>query len=201
MPLAVAKTEVRLSAGRRPALLILLVLGLCLADAGVQAASYDDRRVRSAARLLRALLAADEALERKQDANSRIQVLLLGERETDLLPVQNLIALGGDGEQARVRGLELAVRRGFSVPAAGQPRPVAVFLAEPLSADRFRELLAWCIAEGVILYSPFEGDVERGATAGLSVQAKVQPFVNLSTLKSSGIRLRPFYLEHSRVLP
>jgi hypothetical protein len=192
-----------LSAGRRwrPALLILLVLGLCLADAGVQAESYDDRRVRSAARLLRALLAADEGLERKQDANSRIHVLLLGERGTDLVPVQNLIALGGDGEQARVRGMELAVRRGFNVPPAGQPRPVAVFLAEPLPADRFRDLLAWCIAEGVILYSPFEGDVERGATAGLSVQAKVQPFVNLATLKSSGIRLRRFYLEHSRVLP
>ena len=185
---------------RRSAVLILLVLGLCLADAGVQAESYDDRRVRSAARLLRALLAADEALERKKDANSRIQVLLVGERETDLLPLQNLIALGGDGEQARVRGLELAVRRGIGIPGPGQPRPVVVFLAEPLPADRFRELLAWCIAEGVILYSPFEGDVERGATVGLSVQAKVQPFVNRATLRSSGIRLRRCFLEHSRVL-
>jgi hypothetical protein len=57
------------------------------------------------------------------------------------------------------------------------------------------------VERGVILYSPFEGDVERGATAGVSIQSKVQPFVNAGTLKSSGIALRRFYLDHARVVP
>ncbi|HEX5755115.1 MAG TPA: hypothetical protein VFY12_02015, partial [Arenimonas sp.] len=115
--------------------------------------------------------------------------------------LRGLIVPAASGGSAQVRGLGVVVDVSDAPPAAGAPKPALVFLAQPLSSEHFRLWLEWCVAEGVILYSPFEGDVERGATAGLSVQAKVQPYVNLQTLKSSGIRLRRFYVEHSRVLP
>ncbi len=51
----------------------------------------------------------------------------------------------------------------------------------------------------MILYSPFEGDVERGVTAGLSIEAKVLPFVNQRTLEASGVELKPFFLKVAKV--
>jgi hypothetical protein len=110
-----------------------------------------------------------------------------------------LIAPPGDRESSRISGVEIEVTTQSALPAQDAEAPDAVFLAEPLDDEAFSNLLAWCIARRVILYSPFEGDVERGATAGLSIQAKVQPFVNRHTLDATGITLRSFFLDHSRV--
>ncbi len=192
-------TLIRWSARRRlqQALLALLIGALSLAAASVQADSYDERRVRTGARLVRALLAADEALERKADAEGALRVQVYAGSAGGAEAIRQLIAPPGDGERTRVRGLSLRADLIDQLPPAG-PSPIVVFLAVPLDDAQFAALLAWCIGNGVILYSPFEGDVERGATAGLSVQAKVQPFVNLTTLESSGIELRKFFLDHSR---
>jgi hypothetical protein len=53
----------------------------------------------------------------------------------------------------------------------------------------------------VVLYSPFEGHVERGVPAGIAVEAKVQPYLNLSALQAAGIELKPFFLKVAKVRP
>lgn len=178
-------------------------LGLCLAviglaTASVRAESYDERRVRTGARVLRVLLAADQALESKAGAEHQLSVLVYAGAPQTGDSIAELIAPPGDSKRSRIRGMSLQTRVIEQLPSSGQEAPVALFLATPLESVAFEPLLSWCIGNGVILYSPFEGDVERGATAGLSVQAKVQPFVNLTTLHSSGIELRQFFLDHSR---
>ncbi|MBD8524832.1 hypothetical protein [Pseudomarimonas arenosa] len=178
-----------------------LALSLGLAGAKVQADSYDDRRVRTAARLMRALLSADEQLPSKQSDEGLLEVWVWSDRPRDAEPLLPLIAPPGNGPRALVRGMKIQLSLVSDLPDAAVAAPMAIFLAQPLDDPSFARLLAWCIEHGVILYSPFEGDVERGATAGVSVQAKVQPFVNLSTLRSSGIILRQFYLDHSRAQP
>lgn len=182
--------------------LFCLALSLSLAGAKVQADSYDDRRVRTAARLLRALLSADEQLEGKQSDSGTLQVWVWSDRPREAAPLLPLIAPPGDSARAKVRGLKLELKTLSELPGAELAAPpVAIFLAQPLQQSEFERLLGWCIEQQVILYSPFEGDVERGATAGVSVQAKVQPFVNLGTLRNSRISLRKFYLDHSRAQP
>jgi len=179
--------------------LLLLTLGLALGN--VRADSYDERRVRSAARLMRALLAADEGLVSRHPDGADVQVLILARNERKASPLGDLIAPTQNAEPSQVSGLKLSVATRPSLPEADTPAPDAIFLAEPLDTRDFTTLLFWCIDHRVILYSPFEGDVERGATAGLSIQAKVQPFVNRETLTASGIQLRAFFLDHSRVWP
>lgn len=186
-----------------------LALGLCfgLALATVHADSYDERRVRTAARLMRALLSADAGIVDKAGADGWLEVLVLGDAPLRVDGLPELIAPPDDeNTPAAVKGLPLRVREVRRVPDQSgtepdEARPVAVFLAAPLSDAEFQRLLEWCIRERVILYSPFEGDVERGATAGLSVQAKVQPYLNRQTLSSSQIELQAFFVEHSRTLP
>lgn len=179
--------------------LSLGVLGL--ASASVRAQNYDELRVRTGARLLRVLLAADEGLEAKAGENRQLSVLILVGRPQTGESIAGLIAPEGDSARSQVRGISVQAKVIEALPSSEQGVPIALFLATPLEAGEFDTLLKWCIDHRVILYSPFEGDVERGATAGISVQAKVQPFVNLTTLRSSGIELRPFFLDHSRTWP
>lgn len=184
--------------GRRLGL-VLLVLPTLLASlwaaATVQADSYDERRVRAGARMFRALLAADLGLEAKARDGS-LQVLVLGGEPTLVSAVSGLIAPPG---AAAIRGLPVEVESLRGVDYIEAREPVGVFLAGVPSSEELARLVRWGIERGVIVYSPFEGDVERGATAGLSIDAKVLPYLNAGTLEASGVTLKPLFLKVAKV--
>jgi len=69
----------------------------------------------------------------------------------------------------------------------------AIFLAEPLD-DEFADLVEFAQRERVLLFSPFEGDVKRGAMTGFRVTDKVLPMVNMTSLKQSNIYMKAFFL-------
>jgi hypothetical protein len=179
---------------------LLLAAVVSLAAANVRADSDEDRRVRAGARLFRALLAADLGLEGKAQKDGALHVLVYRrDPKAAAQDVVELIAPTGDAEQAKIRGLEVLVQVVDALPAEGAERPAGVFLAAAPGNDELDRLVRWSIAHHVILYSPFEGHVERGVTAGIAVEAKVQPFVNLSTLEASGVELKPFFLKVAKV--
>ena len=174
------------------AALMVFVLGLGLAAASAHADSQDERRVRTGARVFRTLLLADVALERKAASDGTLDIAIYadGAGIDELTP---LIQPAGN-----TRAPQIALRR---VERLGEdtPPPIGLFLATPLAGAELDRVIAWSIRHGVILYSPFEGDVERGATAGLSIEAKVLPFVNQRTLDASGVELKPFFLKVAKV--
>lgn len=182
------------------ALLLLLLIGLGLTGVGAHADSQDERRVRTGARLFRALLAADVAIESKAQADGTLDVAIFVSADASVAGITALIAPPDAPEEGRVRGLPLRLRRIAQVPAGGAT-PMAVFLAIPLADAELDQLIAWSIAHQVILYSPFEGHVERGVLAGLSIEAKVLPFINRRTLQASGVQLKPFFMKIAKVHP
>lgn len=195
-------TQVPASVGRRRvgvvalAMLLVCALGLGLASATARADSQDERRVRTGARLFRSLLAADVAVERKARRGVLdVAVYAPAEDQADLVvPV-----IAPDGEAGKVRGLNLELRR-IDAPDEANP-PMSVFLAAPLPAPELAALIDWSRRHKVLLYSPFEGDVERGVMAGLSIEAKVLPFVNSRALAAGGVELKPFFLKVAKVHP
>lgn len=68
-----------------------------------------------------------------------------------------------------------------------------IFVAEPLE-DRLGDLIEYSKIRRVLLFSPFKGDVDRGAASGFHVTDRVRPLVNLETLKQSKIQLKAFFL-------
>jgi hypothetical protein len=186
-----------------PRLLVaLMLLGatLSFAAANVRADSDEDRRVRTGARLFRALLAADLALESKARPDGVLHVLVYRRNPKGAQEVIELIAPAGDAEQGRIRGLALQVEATDALPAGSDVHPAGVFLATAPTGEELDRLVRWSIAQHVIVYSPFEGHVERGVTAGLAIEAKVQPYVNLSTLEAAGVELKPFFLKVAKVI-
>lgn len=180
------------------AALMVFVLGLGLAGASARADSQDDRRVRTGARVFRTLLLADVALARKASADGTLDIAIYSGDASGADEVAPLIRPDVVAGAPKGNGPAIRIRR---VDALGDDTlpPVGLFLASPLAGGELDRLIDWSIRHRVILYSPFEGDVERGVTAGLSIGAKVLPFVNQRTLEASGVELKPFFLKVAKV--
>jgi hypothetical protein len=188
-----------LPTGRRiVALLLACVLTLSMAVANVHADSYDERRVRAGARLFRSMLAADTGIEGRKDADGSLHVLLYA---SDPALAGEIGALIAPPSKAAVRGMPLTVRSSSQLPAEGSEVPAGLFLASIPSDAELERLVRWGIEHRVIVYSPFEGHVERGIAGGISIEAKVQPYVNLGTLKASGVELKPLFMKVAKVHP
>jgi len=77
-------------------------------------------------------------------------------------------------------------------------KPVGIFLTEWLPDSEFDKIINFGIAHKIIVFSPFVGDVERGATAGLNISTKIRPSLNLSTLKKSNIHINKVFMRLSK---
>jgi hypothetical protein len=157
----------------------------------------EDRRIETGTRLFRALLAADVDLQKKTAGNDRLLIVFLyaagGRRADDLAK-----AFGGTD----VRGIPVtAVATSDSSFAKLGKVPAGIFIVDSLPRQALQSIVRYGIEHHVIVYSPFEGDVESGVLGGLSIEAQVRPFLNQATLDASHIVLKPFFLKVAKVYP
>jgi len=193
------------AASRRFAGRSLAVALLLLAFFGPRpaaASEYDERRARAAVKLFRALLAADLGLEKKVQGDGTLLVLFLAD---DAARAKDLeAAFAGDATEAEgIRGIPLVVET-TADPTFARYRdrpPAGIFLAAEPGAARLRDIVSYGIEHGVIVYSPFEGHVEAGVLAGLSIEAQVRPYLNAATLQASSISLKSFFLKVTKLYP
>jgi len=178
----------------RFALHCFLVVSCCIGAA--LADSNDDRRLRTGAKLFRALLAADLGLEDRVGSDGRLHILVVTDDPGSVEEISDLIG-GGGGTGKTIRGIPLSIE--FTSQPKTSSAPVgAIFLAVN-SSRRLTPLIDLGIKYNTVVYSPFEGHVEQGVLAGLSVEARVRPYVNKKTLEASKIKLKPFFLSVARI--
>lgn len=185
-------------------------LGVAVALAGLLAAvparlfsdAIQERRSSAGARLFWALLAADLDLADKTGADGSLLVVVF--YTTDRGEADRVTAtLGGHGEKHRIKTLPVRIEatNDPSFSAYRKDPPAGIFLAQAPSTSDLRAVIRYGIKHRVIVYSPFEGHVEQGVLAGLSVGARVQPYVNRETLDASHIHLKGFFLKVTKVYP
>jgi hypothetical protein len=179
----------------------LSLFGLTLAGGMALADSADDRRVRAGARLFRALLAAEVEVESKAAPDGALHVVVFGDDAHLIGEVTDLIAPGGDAANSAIRDLPVQVVSIDTLPDLDKTQPVGIFLATSPSDAQLEALIRWSANAHVVLYSPFEGHVERGVSAGIAVEAKVQPYLNLTALREAGVELKPFFVKVAKVRP
>ena len=78
------------------------------------------------------------------------------------------------------------------------PVPTALFVAELLPNKAFSLMVEYSVSHHRILFSPFAGDVERGATAGISITSRVKPYFNIKTLQRSDIDINAVLMNLSK---
>ncbi|MBI2060585.1 MAG: hypothetical protein HYT87_12520 [Nitrospirae bacterium] len=168
------------------------------------AAGSDETRIRAGLRLFRALVAADVGLEHKVADDGRLLIVFFYQREKSRArELADGLNVGGPSGGEAIRGLPvLAEIHSDSAFNAYEGRaPVGIFIAEALDPARLRSVIQYGIRNGLIVYSPFEGDVESGVLGGVSVEAQVRPYINTRTLEASRISLKPFFMKVTKAYP
>jgi len=186
--------------------LLAAIVGLSLlAPRLVQASTKEEQRARIGLQLFKSLLAADLGIEERAQNDELAVVFLYARGEGSALELAEIFgAKEAEGTAAgpSVRGIPLRIVVSEDRTLTGnRDRPAAIFLTEPMSDAALERLVRYGIDHRVLVYSPFEGDVEKGVAAGLYIGAQVRPYVNLATLKASGIRLKSFFLRAARTYP
>lgn len=180
----------------RLALLLLLVFFDCHA---LVADTNTDRRITVGLKLFPVLLAADTEAENRTGSNGHlnVQLLYVEDRQAAEHAAQQLAL-----DLENIRGTRVDIRPVSLSTYLDGPQgaaPLALFLTERLNPGELQRLVRKASAEAVILFSPFEGDVEKGVLAGVSVQASVRPYLNKSTLAQTGVALKPFFLKVAKL--
>jgi hypothetical protein len=175
---------------------LVLVISSALCVPHVSADSQGDRRIRTGARLFRALVAADMNLDKKLDTKQHISICIMGGDALVQREVADIVTASGNQKGIRGIPVDTCVMKEFAPPDS---KVAAVFLAGEPNANDLQRLIDYTTQAQVILFSPFEGHVEKGVQAGISIEAKVQPYLNQRALKASGIELKPFFIKVARV--
>jgi hypothetical protein len=170
-------------------ILTFVLCGAAFADAN------SERRIAVGAKLFSVLLAADQQLASKPDEHGHLPIrVLYADDETMAINAMDALQL------LAVRDVPVDVSTmSLEERLTSDQRVFAVFIAQRLSAEELDALVVKSEKEGVILFSPFEGDVERGVLGGISVQASVRPYINGAALQRSGLDIKPFFLKVAKI--
>jgi len=170
-----------------------------LANAGLFAGEMTDARINIGLKLFRAILAADLDIKSKKSTHGKLPVLIIykdnsnkGKRFAD-----NLLMLGRKSGQAQIKNIPIDVKyisyQTFLVEQ--HSLPAGIFLVEKMSIDELQPIVDYGIKNHIITYSPFDGDVEKNITAGVTIGARVRPTINMNTLNESDIQIKSFFLK------
>src|SRR5258708_615403 len=177
---------------------LLLALALLQPAPDLRGDETEDRRIAIATRLFRTLLAADLDLQKKMAGNDRLRIVFLyaseGRRAEDLVKAF-------DGTDIHEIPVTAEATNDPSFAKLGKVVPAGIFIVDALPRPELKSVVRYGIEHHVIVYSPFEGDVESGVLGGLSIEAQVRPFLNQTTLDASHIVLKPIFMKVAKVYP
>jgi len=156
----------------------------------------EEMRVKIALEIFPRIVAVDNDIDKKLTPEGKIRLLLLYEKNR--LSAENMAdTLRQNIHNIKGKSVEVVVA-GISQPLTDKTVS-AIFLTEILTKDLFKYIVEFSIQRHLILFSAFDGDVERGATAGIAISSKIKPFFNLTTLRQSGIKIHQVLLNISKL--
>ena len=169
-----------------------MLAALWLWTAGVAAHEMQLLRVEAGIDLFPSFLAADLDITSKS-ADDGSLALLIVYRE-DAHEAEHLAAAVAAVE--RIRGMPIRVEVVAVDALSGYqgPRPAGLFVADRLNGQGLAPVLAFGKRNRILVISPHKGDVEQGASGGISVSDRILPYVNVRALRGGGIRLKPFFM-------
>jgi hypothetical protein len=170
---------------------VCLCVGLFASRAWTQPLwQEEEQRFRVGLKIFPACLGAVEGLEDRSAASGKLEIRIVYEG-SDAIARAAASTLGGIG---RIRGILLNVQTLSAESLDTEATPLGgIFVASvDVGGKRLR---LWSERHRTLVFSPFAGDVEAGAVAGIHVADRILPFVNLPQARRAAVRFKPFFLE------
>jgi len=185
-------------------LVLLIIAKLCFGAPLVFA--YDDnteRRINIGLRLFRTLLASDINLQQKTDEHNQLNLLLISSNDISVAQVyeDKFLNIGRGNKKGFIHNFPIKLTTIMvSGLSAFQQSPVAgIYILDKLSDTQLQAVISYGIAQKIIVYSPFEGDVEQGVSAGIAIGIQVRPFINKQTLEKSHLAIKDLFLKVAKL--
>lgn len=181
-------------------LLLLITLLLCVSYTLAHALDEaQERRVRTGMRLFRVILAADEDILSKTNEDGKLSLWVVYgadlKQAEDFAEELKELGKGDDKGNIRKVPIEIKITNDLSFDTSPKSPPAGIFIVENLYDDAITRLVNYGISNHVIVYSPFEGDIDKGVLAGLAIETRVRPYINMQTMRDSKIRIKEFFLK------
>ena len=162
-----------------------------------------EQRLRIGLRLFRSLLASDLELSSKANSNNELILLVFYQNDsTNIQAVVDQLTNSGRGKKkGKIRNLPIKVETTTDTffKQFQKDSPAGIYIAEDLHDNQLRAIKDYGIANHIIVYSPFEGHVQKGILGGLNIGIRVQPSINLKTLEKSGLHIKALFLEIAKI--
>ncbi|MCU7932887.1 MAG: hypothetical protein KZQ90_19000 [Candidatus Thiodiazotropha sp. (ex Codakia rugifera)] len=126
----------------------------------------------------------------KRAPNGNLRILVLHKQDRSLAglvaeKLKKLDKIGGYPLQIDIVSLT-------SIEHYKKQQIAALFITSPgIQSGLFDN---WVINHHTLVFSPFAGDVMRGAVAGLHISDRILPIVNMTQAKRGAISFKPFFL-------
>jgi len=168
--------------------------------------AYDantERRINIGLRLFRTLLASDINIQQKVDEHNQLNLLLVS--SSDISTAQaykdNVLNIGRGDKKGFIHNLPIKITTITASEFSNyiQPPVAGIYIVEKLSDTQLQAIINYGIAQQIIVYSPFEGDVEQGALAGISIGIQVRPYINKHTLAKSRLTIKALFLKVANI--
>ena len=169
---------------------------VCLLNA-VDASEATDRRVKISLPLFPRIVAVDNNFQSKLTEDNKVRLVFIYDRDKAKAKelAKEVAKSNSNIVNIEVDTTYLSLKEQLSESAK---TPTAIFISEPLGKSDFSNLVLYGINKGIIVFSPYSGDVERGATVGLAITSRVFPYFNKKTLDASGLEINPILLNMSK---
>jgi len=156
------------------------------------AQEVEDNLVRISLDVFPKLVAVDLDMKNKlsEGGQIRLQVFYSQKKELALSVVQQL-----KERYPNIAALPVQVEARSAFTA---DPPTAIFLVERFQEKPLRNLINYGISNGILVFSPFKEDVDRGVTAGIYLSVRILPYFNHETLKRSGINMHKILLKSAK---
>ncbi|MFC3153495.1 hypothetical protein ACFOEK_20820 [Litoribrevibacter euphylliae] len=174
--------------------LVLCLVLVSIPGHAVIADRYDERRAHVGMKLFKMMLLADTDRHKKRDDDGALGIALLYITHSSAV---RRLEKTADEQLASITNPEVHIRSvSLEDLLAGDTPPTAgIFITQKLDGDELKALIEFSIEHQVVLFSPFEGDVEAGVLGGISVEARVRPALNMDTLMRAQINIKPFFVK------
>ena len=183
---------------QRRSFLFFLVLFLSLFSAGIFADVMQERRLTISASLFPRIIAVDTEISKKLDAAGNIRLALIySDSKTKAEKISRLMTR----KVKKIAGKTIV----FSLVDINSPssldseKHAGLFLVQPLSERQIQKAINHSNNNNILLFSPFEGDIERGVMASIFVGAKIRPYFNVLSMKNAGVNLKSGLLKVSKL--
>jgi hypothetical protein len=156
-------------------------------------AGSDNKRLLIGIELFPSFLASDVNISNKTDNNNNLCIAIVYQydKQTADDMAKRLKSLG------KIRGIpiKVVVLSVQELEKIEKQIIAGLFIAESMIC--LPPIIDDSIEKNYIVFSPFEGDVEKGATGGIHITEKIFPYFNLKTAHRAAIKMKSFFIRVS----